>query len=61
MSTVKDRRKISDRRTKNLPVVDESSIRPDRRLNNIFADWLSDNIFPFNPVLQKASGLNREK
>jgi hypothetical protein len=53
MATIKDRRKISDRRSKNLPVVNENRIRPDRRLNNILADWLSDNIVPLNPALRK--------
>jgi len=61
MNTIVDRRKTSDRRSENLPVEDDSRIRPDRRLNNIMADWLPEDVVSLHPVLRRAMGLHGYK
>jgi hypothetical protein len=61
MNTFADRRKTGDRRSANLPVEDDSRSQPDRRLNNIAAHWLPDDIILLHPAFRKAMGLHGDK
>jgi hypothetical protein len=54
MTIVGDRRFIPERRTHNLPLTYNRRVRPDRRLNNIFVEWVPNNEIVLQPSLFKA-------
>ena len=61
MDSVLDKRKITDRRTRNLPVRNDIRKRPDRRINNISAQWIPIDEVTLHPVLCKTLGFHNSK
>ena len=53
MTIVGDKREILDRRIKNQPLSCHRRVRPDRRLNNIYVEWIPNNEIVFHPPLFK--------
>ena len=54
MTITGDRRFIPDRRIRNQPLSYNRRVRPDRRLNNIFVEWVPGNEIVLQPSLFKA-------
>ena len=54
MTIVGDKREILDRRITNEPLSYNRRVRPDRRLNNIYVEWIPNYEIVLHPPLFKA-------
>jgi hypothetical protein len=61
MNATVDRRKGTDRRTQNLKLSYDRRVKPDRRLNNISAEWIPIDEVALQPTLREAFSSQRSK